>query len=173
MVLIPRWSAYAAVAFVTNFSGAIGDLWMVREILRFRRCRDLSMVDVRDALAIYSSDPAAAEIAARRSAARDGTVITRLLLRWIAASVVILVSTPYFMIVLAVLKVQKLVIGPKQFALFTYEDIPGKAPGASIDINALIVAGLLFALLYFLLDRRKAQRSTSSNPKGAPHPAFL
>ena len=39
MLLVPTLANLSAVVFITNFSGAIGDLWMVREMARFRHSR--------------------------------------------------------------------------------------------------------------------------------------
>ena len=54
MLLVPTLANLSAVVFITNFSGAIGDLWMVREMARFRHSRDVWTVDSRDALEIHS-----------------------------------------------------------------------------------------------------------------------
>jgi hypothetical protein len=58
----PAAGSYIAVAFVTNFAGAVGDLWIMSKLWRFRACRSLRVSDDKTGLTIYSDDPAAAKI---------------------------------------------------------------------------------------------------------------
>ena len=71
MLLVPTLANLSAVIFITNFSGAVGDLWIVREMARFRHSRDVWAVDSRDALEIHSADPNAQKIAKRLGARNE------------------------------------------------------------------------------------------------------
>jgi len=173
MSLVPGLSTLAGVAFVTNFSGAIGDLWLVRQIWRFRKCRDLWMADVKDGLAIYTSDPEAEHIATSLASVERGTVVTRLFAVWILASLIILTSASPLTIVLDLLNAGRVLVGPTQFPLFIFERLPQDGVHVSINLNSIIVAGLLFALLDLVLGRRKPRNERPATPEPTQHPALL
>lgn len=172
MVLAPASFSIGAAAFVTNSSGAVGDLWLVAQIFRFRRCRDLWMIDMKTGLAIYSSDPLAKAISEQFPLERTGA-LSRLLIRWIAASVIMYVSVFPAAILVDVLHLGSMTIGPSWFPLFSVESIPGQVFGVSVDITPILVAGLLLALIYLPFDLRKRRRRADSGPGASPHPAFL
>lgn len=62
-VLLPTFSTYFGVAFIANFSGAIGDIWLFSRLLRFDTCNNVTVVDNKAGLAVYSDDPKASAIA--------------------------------------------------------------------------------------------------------------
>jgi hypothetical protein len=84
MSIWPAAAVYAGIAFVANFSGDVGDLWLVRQIWRFHGCPDARFIDEKDALAVYSSHPAAQASAAKFVASQGGTRVSRFMLRWFA-----------------------------------------------------------------------------------------
>ena len=173
MSIWPAVSTYAGIAFVGNFSGAVGDLWLVRQIWRFHGCRDVRFVDEKDALAVYSSAPAAQAGAAAFAASQSGTRVFRFVLRWIAASAVILISAHSMIVILDVLGVRHLTIGLSQFALFTFESLPPNGPQIEVGVSNIAVAGLLFAALCFFFDRPKPPALNKAVPKGPPHLVVL
>src|SRR5206468_6687775 len=69
----PAMAPYAAVAFVTNFSGAVGDMWLMRQVLRFRTMKGLTLVDFRNGLAVHARAPRAKAIATRAQAQSAGS----------------------------------------------------------------------------------------------------
>jgi hypothetical protein len=142
------------IAFVGNFSGAVGDLWLVRQIWRFHGCRDVRFVDEKHALAVYSSAPAA-QAGAAAFAPSQSARASRFVLRWIAASAAMLISAFSMIVILDVLGVRHLTIGLSQFELFTFESLPPNGPEISVDLSNIAVAGLLFAALCFFFDRPK------------------
>jgi hypothetical protein len=176
MSIWPAVSTYAGIAFVVNFSGAVGDLWLVRQIWRFYGCRDVRFADEKDTLAVYSSAPAAQAGAAAFAASESGTRASRFVLRWIAASGAILISAFLMIVILDVFGVRHLTIGLSHFALFTFESLPQNGPQISVDLSNLsniVVAGLLFAALCFFFDRPKPPALDKDLPKGSSHPVVL
>jgi hypothetical protein len=173
ILLVPTSSAPATVAFITNFSGAVGDLWMVREMARFRNCKKVWTIDAIDGLEILTADPAAQRIVERLTT-RNDRITTRLIGWWLGASMVILMSTTPLLIVLNKLNADRVLIGPSQFPLFVYESAPNGF-GIWIDFRVLFVAGFLFAVLCLLFDRRKPKSGgmNSSTSGTLPRPAFL
>jgi len=173
MNIWPAVSTYAGIAFVGNFTGAVGDLWLVRQIWRFHGCRDVRFVDENDALAVYSTAPAAQAVAAAFAASQSGTRASRFVLRWIAASAAILISAYSLFVPLGVLGVRHLTIGLSQFELFTFESLPPNGPQMEVDLSTIAVAGLLFAALCFFFDRPRPPALDKDVPKGPPHPVVL
>jgi hypothetical protein len=170
MLLVPSLANLSAVVFITNFSGAVGDLWMVREMARFRHCREVWTVDSRDALEIHSADPTAQKIA-KRLAARNENIKTIFIGWWLGASLVIYLTSMPLMIILTELNAGNVLIGPQQFPLFSYERTP-ESFGISVDLRVLAVARLLFALLRLLFDRRPNPGSAKPDTTSVPRPAF-
>lgn len=172
MLLTPALAAIAATAFVTNFSGAVGDLWFCAQIFRFRRCRDLRMIDLESGIAVYSSDPSANEIAERVPIERAGP-LGRLLLRWIVATVILFTSITPMVLVLELTQRPSTTIGPSWFPLFSVILAEGGGFDVFFSGRDILVTGLLLALLFlpFDLQRRKPRRDTGTG--ASPHPAFL
>jgi hypothetical protein len=173
MVLAPTLSDFAIVAFITNFCGAIGDVWVVREMARFWRCRNVWTVDAKDGLEIHTADPIAQQIV-QRLAARDERIKTNLIGWWLGSSMALVMTSLPLTILLTELKAAHVLIGPPQFPLFVYERTPDSF-GISIDFRVVVVAGFLLAVLRILFDRRKSNlggakgETTSSSHR----PAFL
>ena len=173
LALVPALSAAAVVVFIMNSTGAVGDLWMVREILRFRRCKEVWTVDVIDGVAIHSEDPAAHEIA-ERLAGRDDRIKAHFVTWWIGVSFLMLLSLSPLTILLSVLGAERFVLGPAPWPLYTFE---GGSDGFAFtfDLRVLLAAGFLFALLRVLLDRWKPRpgRKAPAGENTPPRPAFL
>jgi hypothetical protein len=98
--------------------------------------------------------------------------VQRLLTRWLLASSVILVAVIPVTVLLTVAGAGDLSIGPAQYSVAKYSVAPDGGVSLSVDINVVIVAGLLFALVSLLLVPRMRRRPPSGNP-AAPHPVFL
>ena len=74
--IFPSTAPYAAVAFVGNLAGAIGDMWLIREIWRFRKIRGAVFVDNKNSIEVYG-DQALPERLVESLAARDKAVTWR------------------------------------------------------------------------------------------------
>jgi hypothetical protein len=173
MALAPTISDFAIVAFITNFSGAIGDVWVVREMARFWRCRNVWTVDAKDGLEIHTSDRMAQPIV-QRLAARDERIKTNLIGWWLGSSMALVMTSLPLTIFMTELKASHVLIGPAQFPLFVYERTPDRF-GISLDLRVVVVAGFLLAVLRVLFDRRKPIRDgvISDTTDSAHRPAFL
>lgn len=172
IALAPPFFTIGAAAFVTNFSGAVGDLWLVAHIFRFRRCRDLWMMDMKSGVAIYSSDPSAKEITTQFPPERTG-ILSRLVMRWIAALLILYASTMPALILPEMLHLGNMTIGPSWFPLFSFEAIEGQSFGVWVNHSAILVTALLVALLFLPLDLRRRKRHENTGSGASPHPAFL
>jgi hypothetical protein len=174
MWTVPAVFGYTAVAFVTNFSGAVGYLWFVAGVARFRRSADLWLVDVADRLAVYTPDAAAAHIAEQLEH-RSGrfTMAVQLFLWWVGLAGALFGAIPYVLGVLGRWGVEHVSIG-----LPGYPFLETTADGFWIDITSLLVTSFLLAVPASLATRRfstRAERgSTAEAPRsGAPRPALL
>jgi hypothetical protein len=171
--LAPAAGMFAMVAFATNFSGAAGDLWMVVQMWRFRRCHQLRFADVDNGLDIHTPDPAASAIAAAL-AARRNSIGPRILLRCLAASSLMLVAVVPLGLLISMSSLRHVTIGPSQFAIVSYDVSETGAFGVSLDIGALLVVGLICALLSLIVVRPAKRRAADESPSaGSPHPALL
>jgi hypothetical protein len=153
-VAFPTLTTYFAVAFMANFSGAVGDLWLMSQLFRFRNCKDVTVVDQKTGMEIYSEDKHVAIIADKLkiiSGSKPSFIIN-----WLAASGAILILT-IFITFFGSLFQKSLLIGPEQFPLIQYE-VTSTGAGVTFNFAVPIVGGFLFALLANLLARYMRNR---------------
>ena len=151
-LLVPAWIGYLAVAFITNVSGAIGDLWMTGRLLRFFPLRDVTVIDQKFGLAVYTKDPRASDIA-NRFAARDkgGAGV---LVCWICATIVLLFVGMAAVPIIGIFT-DNLTIGPPWLPLLQVS-ITSQSIAFSLNLATPVVGGLIFAVLARVFSRRKA-----------------
>jgi hypothetical protein len=144
-LLTPSLGYYAGVAFAGNFSGAVGDLWMVSVLVRFRRCRNVRVIDEKFGLAVESTDPSAPLVAATLE--RGGFRMTCLTV----SSFVVLMALIWLGLPiadwLAPADASHLRVGPAWFPLF--ESTP-EAPISVYPLH-LLLASILLSLPTLLL----------------------
>lgn len=164
-LLAPSLGYYAWVAFAGNLTGAVGDLWMVSVLLRFRRCRDVSVIDEKFGLTIESTDPDAALVAATLD--RVAWRSTRLAL----TSSVILIAIAWFGLPLAdwlaPADARHVLVGPASFPLLEWTP----QSGVWIYPRNLVIASIVLALPTLLLPlhrRRSAADSAGPDAPGVP-----
>jgi len=150
-LLVPAWVGYLAVVFTANASGAIGDLWITSRLLRFCPLRDVTVIDQRFGIAVYTNDPRAGEIA-QRFAARDARS-TGVLIYWIGATLVLFFVGSVAGPIIAQFT-DNLTIGPPwlpllQVSTSTQEQV------FTLNLASPVVGGLIFAVLARVLSRRK------------------
>lgn len=155
---VPALLGYAGVAFMVNTAGAVGDMWMSSRLLRFRGLADVTVVDLRDGIAVYTEDPKAAQIADRLSGRdeRRPTVVV-FITQWIVATLAFVVAE-FAVAFLAFLVTDNLTIGPPQFALvhiWSATTTQGTEAGFDVGYLPALLAGLLFALAMLLISRRE------------------
>jgi len=131
--LVPAAFTPAAIAFVTNVSGSIGDIWIAGLIWRFRHCRDVTFVDSRDSMTIHTDDPQGVVIAAGIDSLEFGGVIRRLIVRSTVAVSLMLFAAGPLGIALSVLNAPDVTIGPSRLPLVEYRTMGGQ--GLSIELN--------------------------------------
>jgi hypothetical protein len=71
----------------------------------------------------------------------------------VSATASILIAVFSLTLILAVLGVPHLTIGPPQFVLFTFENLPQNGLSISLDLYNFAGAGFLFAALCLFFDR--------------------
>lgn len=152
-IALPAAAPLATVAFVTNFSGACGDLWMVSQIWRFRGSEGLRLVDLRDGVAIYARGERSHALAARLTR-RHRSEWTRFLTAAFLAWLVTLFAAMLIPLVLLILDVRgEFTIGPEAFPLLAISRPVDGASSATIGLLPPLVAALAFAALYTMLRR--------------------
>ena len=170
-VLVPSLAFYAFLAFVTNFTGAVADLWMTAVMWRFHRCHDVYVVDQKSGLTIESPDPVAPAVAVAIDA--GGSRMTRLavasfvasvLIAWVGLPVAELFTSP---------DAAQVRVGPAWFPLVEYTH---KDQAIWLHHRNLAVASVLLALPIVLIPRRKRASDVKSErtPPDLPGvPAFM
>lgn len=152
--LWPATASYVLVGFVANFSGAVGDLWLVAAVRRFGRLEAVSFEDRRTGIAVWTDDRNVKHVVERMS--RKSTTSQRFATNFLAATLTILVLT----LVVGVMSAiglpddQAFRIGPAAFPLF--EKTPfGEGILVSISLGPPIIGGLLFGALSAWLSSRR------------------
>ena len=172
--LVPAAFTPAAVAFVTNVSGSIGDIWIAGLIWRFRHCRDVTFVDSRDSMTIHTDDPQGVVIAAGIDSLEFGGVIRRLIVRSTVAVSLMLFAAGPLGIALSVLNAPDVTIGPSRLPLVEYRTMGGQGLSIELNLPGIVAGGLLAAALSLPFSMRRRSRDTSAGAKTAPpRPAFL
>jgi hypothetical protein len=172
--LVPGGAALAALAFVTNLSGAAGDMWMVVQMWRFRHCRDLRLVDSEQRLDIHTPDPRASAVAATLAARHGGGVVPRILVRWLLASTLIVCAVVLLSVPLSMSGVASMSLGPPSFAVAVYTLQPDGGFSMMLDFGVVFATGLMYALISVAFTRRAGGRAPESTPPDdAPHPALV
>ena len=171
-IMAPAVIGLTALAFVTNVSGAAGDLWIVIQMWRFRRCRELRLVDTATGLDIHSPDPAASIVAARLAEKHAGGIVHRILLRWFVMATATIAVAIVLSFPLSLLKSVDFAIGPRAFAIATYVTHADGTYGMTLNLTVIFSVGLLCAVVSVLLGRPRRNRGDDP-ASGSPHPAFL
>ena len=146
---LPALATYVAIAFVGNFAGAIGDLWLMRQLWHFRKANQLTFVDIKTGVTVHGTDEQAKAIAAklqkRDTLGSKGSGYITLALTVMAY---MFISGLFFLVILAAVHFKgHILIGPHKFPLFEFET---HVKGASFTLNPVpaLVASLLFTVLY-------------------------
>ena len=154
----PQLASYAAIVFIGNASGAVGDLWLIGQALRFRGVKDLTFVDLKDGIAVHGQGAEAAKIAAHIDAARNpSSPQNRFLAHWLTSSGIVLLLSVLLVIILLLIRFEgHVVVGPEQLPLFEFTT---KGLEGSFTLNpiAMVIAGLISAVVYSLVSRKKSR----------------
>ncbi len=151
-VLAPSIATYCLIAFASNFSGAIGDIWLLNKIYKFRKIDNLVIVDLRDGMGIYGSGSRVKDIVRKEKAKDNPKVLNSGFMSiWLTASAIIFFINATVPIIFTMVNFHiNLVIGPSDFPLLQYKN---SNSGAEYVINPLssIAAGFVFTLLLKIL----------------------
>jgi len=162
--IIPAWVPYLAVAFVGNFSGAVGDLWMWTKLQKFRGISDVLIEDQAKGLAVYSDNNSAAEIARKMTTKEEKLDHSNnFTSTWLRAFFGFLVLAMFAPLALSTLgfggNVQ---IGPDWLPLVSYIDnLDTKEFSLEINFLGPIIAGLMYSILRVKLFQSKDHTETN------------
>lgn len=145
----PGLTQYASVAFVGNFAGAVGDMWLMRQVARFRRLNNLMFVDLKNGIAVHGKGPQAkALVATMRKLDDSESKGAKLSIIAVKSLAVLLGVTLLIPIVLNTLSFTgHILIGPQAFPLFEM-NTSDKAQSVQLNFIPLILASVLFAVVY-------------------------
>ncbi|QQS18642.1 DUF3267 domain-containing protein [Candidatus Saccharibacteria bacterium] len=136
--LFPSTAPYAAVAFVGNLAGAIGDMWLIRQIWRFRKIPGVMFVDNKNSIEVYGEQTLpkrlADSLAARDKAAGWWPRFSNAV---IVTFFGLVISSMLVSLVLSFLNYQgRFTLGSEGFKLFGFDLSNG---GFTLSINFLPV----------------------------------
>lgn len=155
----PSLGYYAFVTFAGNFSGAIGDLWMVSVLVRFRHCRDVSVIDEKFGLTVESADPSSLLVAGALD--HRGARLTRFAVVAVGALIALTWLGLPLADWLAPADATYVRVGPSWFPLLE------STSEASVSVypRNLLLASMLLALPTLLLpEPRRSDRTDSPEP---------
>jgi hypothetical protein len=159
-VFIPAASTYFAIAFIANFSGAVGDLWMLSQLARFHRFSDLVVIDDKAGVALYSNDPQARALAARLSVPTPNQSTFVNFWAWGSAGFFA------FTLISGMIGSQftnNFMIGPSWFPIASYH-ASEKGTSWSVSLIPPVVEGLVLAAITKLVSRRLKLGKQSCKP---------
>lgn len=159
---LPSLASYAAIAFIGNFSGAVGDMWLLRQIMRFKGVSDLQFVDLKSGIAVYGSGDKGKKAAAHMAELdNDTSKVNSVVSKWLTSAAIMVLVSALLPILLAIVNFNgHILVGPSQFPLFEYIN---SAKQNSFTLNPLpiVFGALIFALIYEQLEKiRVRKRST-------------
>jgi hypothetical protein len=165
--LIPSITPYAAVVFVGNFAGAIGDMWLVRQILRFKKVKDLVFLDLKNGIAVHGKGSEAKPVIEKmKQLDNPNTPAAKVTKVWITSALVISGVAVFMPVIFALIAFNgHVLIGPSQFPLFEYE-ATDKTSSYQLGIFPILIGSLVYALLYTFIRRRKSKQVIRINQKG-------
>lgn len=159
---VPSLTQYAAVAFIGNFAGAVGDMWLMRQIARFRSLSNLMFVDLKSGIAVHGTGGRAKELVAKMRRLDDAESKTaRLSVLWVKAFAVLfgfVILVP--LILNAVSFNGYILIGPQAFPLFELNTTV-KSQTVLINFAPLVVASGVFAFTHNNIVRKRVKRETT------------
>ncbi len=157
--LVPSLASYAAIAFVGNFAGAIGDIWLMGRLVRFRGANNLTFIDMKNGIEVHGSGDKADKIVKIFSVTDNpDTKKSKFMSRWLTSAALLVLVSSLLPFILSVLQFEgKILIGPEQFPLFEYVN---NSQEKSFTFNPwpMVIAGLAFALIYEKLQFSKVIR---------------
>jgi hypothetical protein len=152
-LLLPEFNQYFAIAFIGNFAGAIGDIWLMSQLVRFQRFKGVSVVDAKSGIEIHTSDPAAKKLSRKlldkeQTSTSFGLMWAYGSLAMFILSVVALIAGQYFL--------ESFIIGPEWFPLVEFKKT-SEGSETSFSFLGPLVAGFLFAVFTKLFLGAKAR----------------
>lgn len=148
-ILFPYFANFFAVAFIGNFSGAVGDLWLMSKLMQFSKFGDARVVDEEIGLAIFTNEKSAKDLAKKLDEKNSAKPVFINYWLW---SVAAIFALTLLIDLIGPLFQKSLLIGPSQFPLIQYT-VSNQDAEFSFNFASPIVGGLLFAFLAKILTR--------------------
>lgn len=141
---------YLLVAFVGNFAGAVGDLYLFAQITRFARFKNLLVEDLKDGRAIHSSDPRAQAFAKKLLKRRQNQEKnTSFFYVWLGSTFAIFILSAVVSGILGSINAShEVIIGAPHFALIDYKPLGDSGLEVTFNFLPAFLLGLLASALY-------------------------
>lgn len=160
-ISIPSLAAYLSIAFIINFGGAVGDLWLMSRIWRFRNIPGVKFIDEADGIQVRAKSEAVSQVA-QGFVQKKTVFVSTFINSWMVSAIILLVLTVFISGTWhAIAPEQSFVIGTDQFFLAKYAK-SAEGTNATLELTPVILGGLIFAVLFSLLQgRKRGQRATN------------
>lgn len=146
--LLPQYTNYWAVAFISNFSGSVGDLWLMMQIARFHGFSDVKVEDLKNGIAVYSRNKDVQKLGKQLNDKKFSSFGIHFVWGSIAVAIIIMAVS-----LLGPIFQKQLLIGPETFPLVSYK-ISAKNVEFSLNIFAPIIGGFIFALFLKTINKK-------------------
>ena len=157
-IAAPSLAQYASVAFIGNFSGAVGDMWLIRQVSRFRNLKSAMFVDLKNGIAIYGKGEKTKALVAKMRKLDDAENKTaKISIVWVKTFAVLVGITLLVPILLNSANfVGHILIGPQSFPLFEM-NTSVKSQSVHLNFIPIIFASGIFAYTYNLVINKKSK----------------
>lgn len=143
----PEYQTYALIAFVGNFAGAVGDLWIASKLWKYLPYKDVLVLDSKSGCDVYSNNPNASIKGAK--ATKKSKRKSSFSKNWAICSLVIMVIqflSPPILLFLGFNN--NFTLGFSEFYLFKIESKANEGSMvATINLLTPLIVGLILALV--------------------------
>jgi hypothetical protein len=160
-IAVPGLANYCLIVFSANFAGAIGDVWLLNKLYKFRKVENLQIVDAKDGLDVYGSGSLVKSTVKRVKEADNPKVFSAGFVSvWLTASAVLFFLSFIIPILLSLGNLHTdITIGPNKFPIFQYQNAE-KSTVFTINPLSSALAGLIFATFLKFLSQKQLFKSS-------------
>ncbi len=154
----PIYGNYLLVAFIANFGGAVGDLWMMSKLWRFRKCRPLQVVDLKSGIAIDTNDKRAVKIAQMLNAQKS-SVRTQFINTWLKIFLGLSIFSFVSIMILSSTNFRgDILIGSKELYFIKYTSNSHEV-ALTLNFLALVITALIGDVIYLLANSSRQHKA--------------
>lgn len=158
--LFPQYQALAMIGFISNFSGAVGDLWIASKLWKYLQFKDVQVLDRKDGVEVYSDSKKALAVGERSTKKTEEKGTFGKL--WAISSIVIIAVQLLMPALMTLLGFEgNFRLGFKSFFFFEMTANPdGSTTAATFNLLVPLLLGLIFASLVNLVEKKPLKQTS-------------